>query len=264
MSGSVLQVAVGVKVAAIRRRGPERNGEMTNSVPSPRLTIRTSSLILVCVPPSSAESWIQHPKQARSQRTLEALLDAAEGLLQTRAFHELRVQEIVERAGSSSGSFYARFADKRALLHALHERFVARVRGDLAAGMPEGMGRAVDRDMLVRHVVATSVETHRRHRGILRAALMESMHDPRFAERALALGTDAAQVLAARLSECQHGPAVDARSVAMALRLVTAALDQQLLIDPDGTFGDLDADALVAWLARVFTCAVDGQDGRIA
>jgi len=208
-----------------------------------------------------AETWVQRPKQARSQRTLDALLDAAEALLATRAFHELRVDEIVARAGSSSGSFYARFADKSALLHALHERLLVRVRDEIEKLLPEGAGRSLERGALERLLVAAAIETHRRHRGTLRAALVEAMHDRRFAARALALGDETAAVLAARLSECKHSGPVDDRAVVRALRLVMAVLDQQLFIDPDANFGDLDDEALVEWLTRIFACALRDAGG---
>ena len=65
---------------------------------------------------------VQAPRQARSQRTFDNLLDAAEDLLNEKSFLELSINEIVSRAGSSVGSFYARFDDKDALLRCLSER----------------------------------------------------------------------------------------------------------------------------------------------
>ena len=55
---------------------------------------------------------VQAPRQARSQRTFDNLLDAAEDLLNEKSFLEISINEIVSRAGSSVGSFYARFDDK--------------------------------------------------------------------------------------------------------------------------------------------------------
>src|SRR5712692_6140240 len=56
------------------------------------------------------------PQQARSRATLERVLGATQELLAEKRFEETTVVEIVRRAGSSVGSFYARFPDKRSLL----------------------------------------------------------------------------------------------------------------------------------------------------
>jgi AcrR family transcriptional regulator len=63
------------------------------------------------------------PKQARSHETLRRLLDAAETLIAEKGLADASIPEIVRRAGSSVGGFYARFKDKNALLRALEERF---------------------------------------------------------------------------------------------------------------------------------------------
>jgi len=66
--------------------------------------------------------WVQPPAQGRSERTFFRFLDAAEGLLSKRHWHEVSVQEIVKNADASVGSFYNRFSDKTALLHCLDDR----------------------------------------------------------------------------------------------------------------------------------------------
>ena len=63
------------------------------------------------------------PKQERSKRTLERTLIAVERLLRTKAFEAISIEEIVEAAGSSVGSFYARFGNKEGLLPHLYERY---------------------------------------------------------------------------------------------------------------------------------------------
>jgi AcrR family transcriptional regulator len=70
----------------------------------------------------TALHWIKPPRQARTQESLERLLDAAEALLIDKRFEDIHVAEIVNRAGTSVAAFYRRFQDKEALLHALHER----------------------------------------------------------------------------------------------------------------------------------------------
>ena len=92
--------------------------------------------------------WIRPPRQARSQETLDRILDAAEALVAEKGFEDSPVSEIVQRAESSVGAFYARFHDKEGLLHALYERYyeeaVATTDATLAPDRWEGaeIGRA--------------------------------------------------------------------------------------------------------------------------
>ena len=76
--------------------------------------------------PTSFQS-VQPPKQARSEQTLLRLLDAAEDLIRDKGVADVSIPEIVRRAKSSVGGFYARFKDKDALLRALEERFFRRL-----------------------------------------------------------------------------------------------------------------------------------------
>src|SRR2546425_9428785 len=73
------------------------------------------------------------PKQARSERTLYRLLDAAEALIVEQGLGGLSIPAVVRRAGSSVGGFYARFRDKNELLRALEERFFLQVQARLDA-----------------------------------------------------------------------------------------------------------------------------------
>jgi len=65
---------------------------------------------------------LNSPKQARSRRTLERIIQAALEILEVDGSSALTVQAVVERANSSVGSFYARFSGKEDLLDYLAER----------------------------------------------------------------------------------------------------------------------------------------------
>lgn len=67
------------------------------------------------------------PRQDRSRRTFECILEATEKLLERRAFEDISIAEIVLKSGSSTGSFYARFPTKDALLPALYARYHAAI-----------------------------------------------------------------------------------------------------------------------------------------
>ena len=56
-------------------------------------------------------AWVRAPQQARSQETLDRILDAAERLVSEKGFEDTTVADVVARAGSSVGAFYTRFRD---------------------------------------------------------------------------------------------------------------------------------------------------------
>ena len=65
---------------------------------------------------------IRAPKQSRSKRTLERIVAASLELLEAEGLTGLTVHKVVAKAGSSVGSFYARFDGKEDLLDYLGER----------------------------------------------------------------------------------------------------------------------------------------------
>ena len=70
----------------------------------------------------SGKKHLNPPKQSRSRRTLEHIVQAALEILEEQGYTALTVQSVVDRANSSVGSFYARFSGKEDLLDYLGER----------------------------------------------------------------------------------------------------------------------------------------------
>lgn len=87
------------------------------------------------------------PKQGRSRRTLERLLDAAEEVLSEKSFEQAKVSEIAARAGFTTGAFYARFPTKDVLLDALVQRVKTQYE-DALEGL-EGLRGAVSLEALI-------------------------------------------------------------------------------------------------------------------
>lgn len=80
-------------------------------------------------PRKRAPKWPQFPGTngrhrglgPRGQRTLQKLLEAGSAVLPERGYHETRVDDIVQTAGLSHGSFYRYFGNKDELFHVLAE-----------------------------------------------------------------------------------------------------------------------------------------------
>ena len=68
---------------------------------------------------------IARPVQQRSEQSFLRFLDVAEQLLEGCSWTALTVQQVVEAADASVGSFYNRFEDKLALLNCLEDRLAA-------------------------------------------------------------------------------------------------------------------------------------------
>lgn len=69
---------------------------------------------------------VKKPCQQRSRDSLERILRAAESLISSKGYEALTIAGVVRRSRTSVGTVYARFPDKDALLHAVHERVIMR------------------------------------------------------------------------------------------------------------------------------------------
>jgi AcrR family transcriptional regulator len=199
--------------------------------------------------------WVKPTHQARSQETLERILDAAEELIAERGFENSTVSEIVRRAKSSVGAMYARFNDKDSLLVCLHERFC-----DQALATTE-MALDPERwvDASIAEILSTAVPfvVHIYHlkRGLIRAFIVRGSSDRNFAERGASLGRTVSAKLAALLTARQHeirhpDPAL---AVDFGVRLMFDTLDQSTLFaDVQRTTIHITREQIAQELCRTF------------
>ena len=122
-------------------------------------------------------SSVSKPKQKRSAETLVRILDAAESLITEGGVLDASIPEIVRRARSSVGGFYARFRDKDALLLALEERFFHDINQRLERiADPERWAAAPLHD-IVRAGVHELVTTTREKKNLLAAFVVRGARD---------------------------------------------------------------------------------------
>ncbi|OYT71423.1 MAG: hypothetical protein CFK52_07970 [Chloracidobacterium sp. CP2_5A] len=81
--------------------------------------------LLKCPLAFGSEPAMALPKQERSRRTREKLIQAAAQLFEERGFEKTTSNDIAATAGVSIGSFYTYFSDKRQLLLLLLEQRIA-------------------------------------------------------------------------------------------------------------------------------------------
>lgn len=207
------------------------------------------------IPRSAPLDSVARPKQARSERTLHRLLDAAEALIEEAGSAEVSIPEIVRRAQSSVGGFYARFRDKNELLRALEERFFREQRARLerltrpeawgAAGVPE----------IVHGCMAELVAVFRTRRTLIRAFVARAIHDVEFRGEAQRFEREVADRVSALLLSQPGaiGHPRPALGVPIAVAMVFGAMTAGVLLgDPRHPFASLTPEEAAEELARNF------------
>jgi AcrR family transcriptional regulator len=102
------------------------------------------------------------PRQARSRRRFEDLLDAAERLVLERGVDALTTRDIAEGAGAPVGSLYQYFSDKEDVLLALAQRDMEEMDAQVAADLGEVELLSVE--SLVRTTMLAFVSVYQRRR----------------------------------------------------------------------------------------------------
>ncbi len=121
-------------------------------------------------PPITELEWVRPPLQARSAQTLERLLDAAEGIVSERGVEAVTVAEVVKRAESSVGAFYARFGDKEKLLRCVIERFHQQAIDTATAVFDPTRWDGVSVRDILASAVSFLIRIYREKRQLVRAA----------------------------------------------------------------------------------------------
>lgn len=198
--------------------------------------------------------WVKPPQQARSQKTLERLLDAAEELIAERGVASVTISEVVRRAGSSVGAFYARFPDKDALLATLHERSCAEALATAELALDPKRWESADFASAVFEIVKFAGVLYRERRGIVIAFIELAAGDRSFAERRAALEAETgARLLAflkARESEVAHADIEVAARVTIRMILSTLEYGAMIFRGDGGDATGLSDERIATELTR--------------
>ena len=171
---------------------------------------------------------VNAPKQARSEKRLQDIVQALEFLLDGRTFEEITIPDIAARAGCVPASIYARFKDKTSILVALHEsirdRQVARIDDMMRLDRHEKL--SLDESLLL--ICRSMTEHYSRNVNFLRPAYL--LGDSEIFERAAANMSHAADRIGAVIRQKVTMPAelLDKR-VALAVRAAYALLQQRMV-----------------------------------
>lgn len=204
------------------------------------------------------------PKQARSERTLLRLLEAAEAIIAEQGFAALSIPAVVARAKSSVGGFYARFRDKNELLRALEERFFHEVTAILEALADERRWADASVSEIVAAAVKELVTVTEDRRELIRACMFRAIQDTVIRDHAIDFRRRAAErmgaVLLAKAPHLAHPE--PALALDLAVQAAFALMQNHVLLDGTRAAGrTLTTDELEREIARLVLAYV-GLDDR--
>lgn len=135
------------------------------------------------------------PKQRRSIESTERMLDAAEAIIAEGGFEALTVDAVITRAGTSNGSFYARFGDRFGVLAAVQHRFLLRL-DVLSRAQAEMLAQAPCLQDAIRDVVTGMYDTFTNNAKAFDAFMLQTLSIQTFRER----GREATRQASAQLT----------------------------------------------------------------
>ncbi len=124
---------------------------------------------------------VQPAKQDRSRKTQDRILRATEKLLRREQFEAIPVRRIVEEAGTSIGSFYARFRDKHALLPVLYAEYEVQLQERLVR-LQRSTANARSLETAAGYIVQHFVDTYGEIPNLSRALYEYATRSPRTTE----------------------------------------------------------------------------------
>jgi AcrR family transcriptional regulator len=209
-------------------------------------------------PPSSPASGTRSARGRRVPRVSgdereRAILETAEQLLQTRALHEISVDDLARGAGISRPTFYFYFASKEAVLLTLLDRLVEEAREGVQIAF-----LASDPPRVLREGITAIRDTFREHRAVAVAAADARASSPAVRELwARVMETFVAETTAAIESERERGaapPGVPARELAVALNWMNERVLNATFQGEEPAIGEQAVlDTLVeVWLRAIY------------
>lgn len=121
--------------------------------------------------------WVKPPRQARSQKTLERILDAVEALILENGSAGFTVAEAARRGRSSVGSLYARFSGKDALLRSVFERFLEQAEATAVDALDPDRWRDAPMDTIIRATVGFVIQVFDERRSLIAALMLRAVDD---------------------------------------------------------------------------------------
>ncbi|MDJ0787979.1 MAG: TetR/AcrR family transcriptional regulator [Myxococcota bacterium] len=162
--------------------------------------------------------WVRTGQQSRSQRTQEALLDAAATLVAEKGVEAASVADVARQAGCSVGSVYHHFRDKQTLVYAVVDRMTEELRATTEQAVEPSRWEGASVMDILQGMLEFSLEIGRDRPKVKDAVYEIARHDPQIREHLAGLRSELHEalfeLLLARSAEIGHAdPALAIRFV---------------------------------------------------
>jgi AcrR family transcriptional regulator len=193
------------------------------------------------------------PRTSRGERTRARLCEAARAVFAERGYAPTRVEDVVEAAGVSHGTFYTYFDNKAAILDALIDATAT----DLQAVVDDPWD-GPDGAATIEAVIDRFVAVFAAHGDVMRAWLEASAHEPHFRQRLREVRRGyvqrVAEVLEPVLAPTSHDPGV----AAAALVAMVEGYASEGLRDASARRAEVVRTLSGLWLGGLIRLAEDG------
>ena len=204
-------------------------------------------------------------RQARSEATFQALIQAGRKALEQKFFDELTIGDIARAAGASVGAFYGRFENKEVFFSAIQEITVSDIEKLLRVRLADPAIEAADDAAFLAAFAKFSVGVFREHRGLYIASFKHSSTRPGAWSPIRRLGYNISGLVAERLAPRlrQRGVPATEREIRVGLQFMNGLLVNAVLNDP----GPLSLDdremeqAIARFLCSFFRIDTAGRSG---
>jgi AcrR family transcriptional regulator len=165
---------------------------------------------------------------------MNRMLDAGEQLFFEGGSSALTLEEVIERADTSTGSFYARFGDMRGFLDALHERVLEMLAAEFSPVFAKASAQK-DLKTALQTLLTEGFEVVNRHRAQTYFFAVGNSHDPQWRD----MGAQFSLHMTDALTQIMKGFLPRSSSTAMkrrldiAARMIHAATFQQIMLDQE-------------------------------
>ena len=174
------------------------------------------------------------PVQQRSVESMNRMLDAGEQLFYEGGSPALTLEAVIERAETSTGSFYARFGDMRGFLEAMHERVLATVADEMLPVLAEAAAEP-DLESALQKAIRGAFDVIHHHRVPLYFFAVGNSHDQEWREMGarftIQMSDTFTRIIKGYLPKSTT--AVAKRRIEAASRICIAAAFQQIMLDQE-------------------------------
>ncbi len=183
---------------------------------------------------ASDATQLRAPSQTRSRASMEALIDIGRRLIEERGIDNCSMDDVAVAAGSSIGSLYFRFGNRKTFVGEVIQRQIQAARRDFGLVASELQMSARSPGEVIFGVVGWLVRSFAENQGLLRAQLRRALEAPEgwrpFQDLAKEVVTETISLLS-RFRQIETDPAWETH-VRIAMQMVIGTLNNILINNP--------------------------------